>query len=122
MTDNVIRCELLLSKELTTTTKGKDIFDLVDKFFKENNLQWTRLVGCTTDGAPAMLGSKSGFQALVKAVAPSITSVYCFIHRFALAAKVLLADLKASLDVIVKMVNYIKTSALSSRLFNVTCK
>ena len=45
----------------------------------------TKLVGSSTDGAPAMLGRKSGFQARVKAVSPS--SVHCFLHRFALAAK-----------------------------------
>ena len=44
-----------------------------------------KLVGSITDGAPAMLGRKSGFQARVKAVSPS--SVHCVLHRFALAAK-----------------------------------
>ena len=39
----------------------------------------TKLVGCTTDGAQAMLGRKSGFQVRVKTVSPS--SVYCFLHR-----------------------------------------
>ena len=57
---------------MRTTTKGEDVFELVNNFFKENGLQWTKLVGWTTDGAPAMLGRKSGFQARVKAVSPSI--------------------------------------------------
>ena len=57
---------------MRTTTKGEDVFELVDNFFKENGLQWSKLVGCTTDGAPAMLGRKSGFQTRVKAVSPSI--------------------------------------------------
>jgi len=122
VSNDAIQCELLLSKDMTTTTTGKDVFELVDSFFKENNLQWTRLVGCTTDGAPAMLGRKSGFQARVKAVSPSVTSVHCFIHRFALAAKVLPSGLKASLNLIVKMVNHIKTSALNSRLFRIICE
>ena len=82
----------------------------------------TKLVGCTTDGAPAMLGRKSGFQARMKAVSPSVTFVHCFLYRFALAAKLLPPDIKTGLNLVVKMVNYIKTSTLSSRLFKVICE
>ena len=118
-TKDSIQGVLLLSIKMRTTTKGEDVFELVDNFFKKNGLQWSKLVGCTTDGAPAMLGRKSGFQARVKAVSPSIISVHYSIHRFALAAKLLSFNLKTSLNLIVKMVNYIKTSALNSRLFKV---
>ena len=38
--------------------RGKDIFNLWDKYFKENDLECGKLVGCTTDGAPSMLGQK----------------------------------------------------------------
>ena len=69
-----------------------------------------------------MLGRKSGFQARVKAVCPSTISVRCFIHRFALATKLLLRNLKTNSNLVVKMVNYIKTSALKSRLFKVICE
>ena len=86
--DNSIKTELLMSKELSTT-KGKDIFEALDNFFKLNKLDWGRLIGWTTDGAPSMLGHKSGFKAHVTAVAPNVTFVHCFIHRFAFCAKVL---------------------------------
>ena len=69
-----------------------------------------------------MLGKKSGFQARVKAVSPSVISVHCFIHGFALAAKLLPPNLKTSLKLIVKMINCIKTSGLNSRLFKVICE
>ena len=69
-TKDAIRNELLLINKMRTTTK-EDVFELVENFFRKHNLQWTRLVGCTTDGATAMLGRKSGFQARVKAVFPS---------------------------------------------------
>ena len=95
------------------------MFDLVDNF-KKNGLQWTKLIGCTTDGARAMLGRKSGLQARVKAVSPS--SVHCILHRFGLAAKLLPPGIKTNLNLVVKMVNYIKTSALNSRLFKVICE
>jgi len=46
----------MLSQELAATTIGKDAFNVLAHFFKENELDWNMLVGCTTDGAPAMLG------------------------------------------------------------------
>ena len=67
--NNIVKTELLLSQALAATTKGKDVFNLLADFFKENELDWSMLVGCTADGAPAMLGRKSGFQAYVKDVA-----------------------------------------------------
>ena len=104
---------------MRTTTKGEDVFELVDNFFKKNVFQWSKLVDFITDGAPAMFGRKSGLQARVKAVSPSVICVYCSIHEFALAAKFLPPNLKTNLNLIVKMVNYIKTSALNSRLFKI---
>ena len=120
--NDAIRSELLLINEMRTTTEGEDVFELVDNFFKEYGLQLTKLVGCTTDGAPAILGRKSGFQAGVKAVSPSVTSFHCFAHRFALAAKLLLPNIKTSLNLVVEMVPYTKISALNSRLFKVICE
>ena len=107
---------------MSTTSKGEDIFNCLDNFFKENELDWGNLVGCTTDGAPYMLGRKSGFQAHVKAVSPRVISVHCFIHRFALCIKVLPAKLLMCLNRVVKIVNFVKTSALNTRLFKVLCE
>ena len=69
-----------------------------------------------------MLGRKSGFQAGMKAVSPFVTSVYCSVHRFALAAKLLPSGIKTSLNLVVKMVKYITASALKSCLFKVICE
>ena len=61
-----------------------------------------------------MLGCRSGFQSYVKAVSPNVTSVHCFIHRFALCIKVLPAQLLACLKQVVKIINFVKASALNS--------
>ncbi|XP_068242269.1 zinc finger BED domain-containing protein 5-like [Palaemon carinicauda] len=114
---NAAKTELLLSQDLSSTTTGKDIFNVLDNFFKQNELDWGKLVGCMTDGAPSMLGRKSGFQAHVKAVAPNATAVHCFIHRFALCAKVLPPKLLSCLNRVIRIVNFVKTSALNTRLF-----
>ena len=82
---------------MSGTTKGKDIFNIADKFFKKNNLECSKLVGCTTDGAPAMLGRKSGFQSYTKAVLPEIIFTHCLIYRFSLHAKVLPPELLSCL-------------------------
>ena len=106
--NDIVKAELLMSKEVSGTTKGKDIFNIVDEFFKKNDLEWSKLVGCTTENAPAMLGRKSGFQSYVKAVSPEIIFTHCFIHRFALCAKVLPPKLLSCLQQIVKIVNFVK--------------
>ena len=43
---NIMKTELLLNHEVSTTTKRKDIFDILDSFFKKNGLDWKNLVGC----------------------------------------------------------------------------
>ena len=65
-----------------------------------------------------MLGCRAGFQLHVKAVSPNVTSVHCFIHRFAICTKVLPAQLLlACLKQAVKIINFVKASALNTRLF-----
>ena len=53
--------ELLYCSTLDTNTKASDVMEKVDHFFNENGIVWKNLCGVCTDGAPAMLGSKSGF-------------------------------------------------------------
>ena len=120
--DNSVKTELLMSKELSGTTKGKDIFKALDNFFKLNELDWGRLIIHTTDGAPSMLGHKLRFKAHVTAVAPNMTFVHCFIHRFALCTKVLPENMLSCLNQVIKMVNFIKTSALNMQLFKRLCE
>ena len=57
--------EFLFCNPLTTTTTGEDIFKLVDNYIKDNQLSWSNCFDITTDGAPAMLGSRRGFCARV---------------------------------------------------------
>lgn len=80
-----IKEELLINVALEATTKGEDIFENVESFFKQHGLNWKDMKGCTTDGAHAMLGKKSGFKGRVLEVAPHVIFTHCLIHRFALA-------------------------------------
>ena len=114
--------EFLFCKPLKLNTRAEDVLEAVNDFFNENGLDWVNLVGITTDDAPTMLGSRSGFQTLVKQRAPLAIGVHCFIHREALASKTLPDQLNTVFKVLVKLVNYVKSSALNTRLFRKICQ
>ena len=65
-----------------------------------------------------MLGRKSGLTAYVKTVSSNATIVHCFIHRFALCAKALLEKMLLRLKRVIKLANFVKTSAVNTRLFS----
>ena len=71
-----VKEELLFCGALNTSTKASDLLEKVDHFFNENKISWNNLC---TDGAPAMLGSKSVFRALVQSKA---TGLYLLIASF----------------------------------------
>lgn len=113
--------EILFSKALKTTSKASDIMSAICEFFKDNGLSWERVVGICTDGAPAMLGSRSGFLKLAKEKNPAVIGTHCVIHRQALAAKTLPDKLNNSMKVAIQIVNSVKASALNTRLFQGLC-
>ena len=57
----------------------------ISTFFDTEGLPWNKLRRICTNGVPAMLGSRSGFQTKVKAKSPQAKGFYPFIHRHALA-------------------------------------
>ena len=102
--------------------KAHDVFKLIDNFFQDNKLEWKDLCGVCSDGAPAMLGSRSGFQKVVKDKSPEVTGVHCVIHRQALACKTMPPQLFEMMSTIIKIVNFIKSSSLNTRLFRELCE
>jgi len=119
--DNIIKEELLISRELETTSKGIDVINAISEYFQKHSLMWEKLVGFCTDGAPAMLGSRSGLAMLVKQKNPKVITTHCIIHRQALASKTLPGCLNNTLQLAIKVVNVIKSSALNTRLFKKMC-
>ena len=55
-------------------------------------------------------------------IAPHINFVHCIIHRENLTSKIPDQQLKHVLDSAVKIVNYIKSRPLQTRLFTILCK
>ena len=69
-----------------------------------------------------MIDAQSGFAKKVKERAPDATSVQCMIHRQALASRTLPSDLQSTLNIAIKMVNFVKKRALNKRLYSKLCK
>ena len=119
--DEKITEQFLCSKELKERTTGKDIFATLTNYLEENRLSWKKCVEICTAGAPCMIGSIKEFVSLARRENPDIITTHCFLHREVLVGKTLGSELKAVLDVVVKMVNYIKNKPLKSRLFAKLC-
>lgn len=119
--DNIFREEMLFMDSLQTTARGVDVLEKISDYFQKNNLNWEKLAGCCTDGAPAMLGSKSGFAKLLKEKNSSIITTHCIIHNQALAMKTLPVHFGEALKIAIKLVNTVKSSALNTRVFKKLC-
>ena len=74
-----------------------------------------------TDGAPAMVGHRSGFVAPLKEVAPLIVSNHCAIHKYVLACNTLPLELKSVFNSVVQAVNFIRGRAINFQLFKAFC-
>lgn len=112
--------ELLSLIPMHGQTTGQEIFRQLCDSIEDAGLQWKRLAGITTDGAPSMTGKKNGLVALVQrkleeeGVEDAI-ALHCIIHQQALCSKILRFD-KVMSDV-VKMINLIRSKALKHRQF-----
>jgi hypothetical protein len=60
-----IKIEFLFRKPLESTTTARDIFKVVSDVFEEHGIECKNLYAVCTDGAPAILGCRSGFQAFL---------------------------------------------------------
>ena len=79
-----VKEEFLYCKALETSATAQDVMDSISNCFDIEDLQWEKLWGVCTDGAPAMLGCKSGFQMKVKKKSSEVRRVHCMIHRYTL--------------------------------------
>lgn len=119
---NEIKEKFLFSTTLDTRTTAEDVMEKMVQFFDAGGIQWENVCGVCTDGAPAMLGSKSGFQAKVKRLAPQAKGTHCMIHRYALSRKTLPLSLKKVLEIVIMIVTFIKAGDFNSPLFKELCR
>ena len=104
------------------TSKGDDIFQILNNYLVKWDLSWKSCIGICTDGAPSMVGSLKEFITLVKERQnPNIITTLCFLHREASVAKTLGDELKEVLNQVIEMVSFIKIRPLKCRLFEQIC-
>jgi hypothetical protein len=53
-------------KDLSETTNGRDIFNVLSSYLESGVLPWKQYVGIRSDSAPSVIGSVQGFVALFK--------------------------------------------------------
>ena len=85
-------------------------------------MPWEECVEMCTDGFPSMIASVKGFVTLVKQSQPSSFTTQCFLHCKALVAKAFGPKLKDVLDMVVKIVNYLKSRPVKCRQFTKLCE
>ena len=114
--------EMLFCQELKSTTRAKDILEVVLNFFNENDIPLQNMISIAADGAPAMMGKNNGFFKLMKDRIPSLMTIHCVIHRENLAASGLGDKLHSILSKVVEVVNWIKTHPKKERIFAQFCQ
>ncbi|KAF2350211.1 Ribonuclease H-like domain [Trinorchestia longiramus] len=114
--------EFRFCENLLTTTKGEDVFNIINSFFTKNGLDWNSVQQVSVDGAPAMMGGHRGLRGLIQAVNPEISVDHCIIHRYSLRSKSLPGNLKLVFEDALKIVNFIKSRDVNSRIFKELCK
>jgi hypothetical protein len=112
-----VKEELLDLIALKDTTRGSDIKEALDVALGKAFVSIKKIVSIAADGAPAMRGAKQGFMGLLIADTPypDFISVHCIIHREYLAAKYFKYEHVMEVDL--KIVNYIRSSAKTHRQF-----
>ncbi len=114
--------EFFFSASLPTKTTSSEVFRSVEDYIvKKCGLDFKFCVGVCSDGAAAMTGRHAGVVTKIKALSPECKSTHCFIHRESLATKKMSVELNSVLSEVVKIVNYVKTNALNSRIFTALC-
>ena len=111
--------ELACMRSLKGTTTWSDIFHEFLEGLSTLKVPITSICNITTDGAQSMAGKKSGFVGIFNQKYPenNVVFLHCIIlvHQDALCKSAL--NMKHVLDVIVKLVNTIRSRGLTHRQF-----
>nr|XP_045590295.1 protein ZBED8-like [Procambarus clarkii] len=106
---------------LPERTTGAEICKTVVNEFSTRQIDISKVVSVTTDGAPNMTGEKARFVNLfAKSVGHPLIGFHCIIHEEALCAKAGLKELQEVMQTVTKVVNYICGRPLNKRQFQTT--
>uniref|UniRef100_A0A6P7F3L2 General transcription factor II-I repeat domain-containing protein 2-like n=1 Tax=Diabrotica virgifera virgifera TaxID=50390 RepID=A0A6P7F3L2_DIAVI len=115
--DFTIKEDLLKFIPLKGHTTGQELFSHLKNIISSEKIPISKMVGLTTDGAPAMVGCDKGLVALCRKdeTFPQFPCYHCIIHQQALCGNFL--KLNNVMKLVVKIVNKIRAQALQRRLF-----
>ena len=99
-----IKEDFLFCEELITNATSNNIFYIVKIFFEINDLKINTLGSTCINGAPTLLGNKSGVYALFKKEILDIRITHCYFHRNALESKTLPCKLNFFINLCVKVI------------------
>ena len=117
-----INKDILLCKPIPNKAISNEIFNIMDRFFDQNDKMWKNCIRLCTDGARSMSGYNAGLQALVKKKTPDVLWTHCMLHRAALVSKNISEELNNVFTKVTKVINCMKNSPLKARLFSKLCK
>ena len=112
---------MLLCEPISRST-SKEIFKAVDIYIRTKSLHWLKCIGICTDEACTMCSRNSSIVAKILECNTNASWTHCNLHRAALVSKHLSDNFKNVLNTSVKIVNFIKSKPLQSRLFEKLCE
>jgi hypothetical protein len=114
--------EMLDLVGMKDTTTGLDVKNAVIESIDSQSLNYNKLVGLTTDGAPAMRRKNKGAVVLILLHLKSkgvdiegVVSNHCFIHLENLCAPIV--EINEVMTVVISTINKIKANSLKHRQF-----
>ena len=105
------------------TTRGENIAQAILECTGRMQLDLSKFVSATTDGAPAMVGSHKGAIAVLQnhvtslGFSNTIIKLQCIIHQEVLASKVTHLDMTGLMSTVVKIINFVLARSLNHRQF-----
>jgi hypothetical protein len=103
---------------LPENTTGAEICKAVVNELTNRQLDLSKIISVTTDGAPIMAGREAGFATLfTKCVGYPLLGFHCTVHEEALCAKAGLKELEEVMKIVTKVVNCISAKALKKIQF-----
>jgi hypothetical protein len=115
--------QFFLCTELPSTSTGSDVrvYNSISSTLELNGLSWKKLSLCLHRRCTCNDWKIQGICFKTKQDFPRVGSTHCFIYCEALMAKTISTELKNVLDSVVKIVNFVKSRALRTRLLRQMC-
>ncbi|KAI6659660.1 General transcription factor II-I repeat domain-containing protein 2A-like [Oopsacas minuta] len=114
--NDCIKEELLFLDYFECRCTGQDIFKMVRSYFDPHQISLSQVVSVSTGGARNMTGRDTGFWKYFQRELPQCSFIHCILHKQAFAAKNFLHEFHETLNVVIKVVNFVKSSPLKERI------